>query len=208
MAWFLIRIDLGENGKYRILVVPQKNGVLTVPVSQTQAETFLIDEIKTRLAKGDLSPFELASFKKRANKLKKISIDNAFAALGILACLEGNLEECRKNHENSIKYTRFPSVHLANYANSLKIMGLTEEAIELAQRARKADMSNMTALDVAIRASFDLGDENRYLFFASEWRKLMNEDHPSFVDYLAEVKEANELTACCTYGALHVAEGC
>ena len=176
-----------------------------MPGHLAPAKKSLIEEIKLRLLKGAISPFEIAGFKKRAQELKSSDTDNAFAVLGIIACIEGDLEECRKHHENAIRHAKFPSIQISNYATSLNYIGLHSEALELALRARKADMTNMKALDVAVMASFNLGDEQRYIAFASEWKRLVGDDHPTYSEYLEEVKEANELTACCTYGAMQTA---
>ncbi len=172
-----------------------------MPTSGTPATRSLVDEIRDRLKNGDLSPFELATFKKMADALKATDTDNAFDALGILACVEKNVAACRKNHEKAILVSVFPSIHISNYANSMLRLGLNNEAIALAQRARSVDMANMTALDIAINASFNLGDEERYLGFIEEWKKNKGEDHPSYAAYLEERREANELTSCCMHGA-------
>ncbi len=173
-----------------------------------QPATSIIDEIKNRAADGPLSPFEFAQFRKKANALKSNDTENAFAALGILACLEGNLDECRKNHEMALLYAKSPSIQLSNYAGSLFVIGLHQESFDLAQKARAMDATNPAALEVCIRASFELGYEEQYLGYAAEWQKLTGEAHPTYALYLDEVQDANELTACCTHGALHVGGGC
>lgn len=177
-----------------------------MPGHQVPAKKDLISEIKSRLIKGKPSPFELASFKKKANSLKADGdIDNAFSALGIIACVEGNIEECRRCHENAILHARFPSIQISNYAASLNYMEMHSEAIEIALKARKVDMTNLNALDVIILASFEMGDEKQYLSSVTEWKTLTGEQHESYAAYLEEVREANELTMCCTYGALQTA---
>lgn len=179
-----------------------------MPALGAPAKKGLVTEITERLLDGNMSPFEIASFKKKAHALKRSDVDNAFAALGILACIEGDLDECRKNHEISIRHTGFPSIQVANYANSLKYMGLYDEAVSLALKARHLDMNNLMALDIAITSCFLAGDEKRYLSFASDWKKQTGEDHRSYGEYLEEIKEANELTSCCMSAGMLSSGGC
>lgn len=175
-----------------------------MPIHGVPATDQLIEEIKDRMLAGKPSMLELARFKKRAAGLKASDPETAYLALAMIACAEDKISECSENHKKSTALSRHPSIQISNHANSMLLLGRHEDAIALSQKAREIDMLNTVALDIAIKACFNMGDEQRYLSFIAEWKKNKGEEHPSYAKYLKEVEEANELTSYCMRGAADI----
>lgn len=93
---------------------------------QTQASK-LIERLNALLQQEERTEFEFAQLKRDARELLQADAFHAYIAMGIVACLEGDIPNCRDNH---LKAIRIQNNALANkqYANSLCNLGLMFEA--------------------------------------------------------------------------------
>jgi|GEM_PF-2469814 len=150
------------------------------------AETSLIDRIKARIIETNgLGEVDLLRFQREAHALKTKDTANAFAALGILACLKGEIKNTRRYHETSIQYAgKSLSIHLSNYATSLQNLELYAEAVEKARAAWDADPANIMALDIIIGSSYMGGIDKDIEYYTAKWRDLVGEEHPIVSAYL------------------------
>lgn len=166
---------------------------------QAAARCNLIDEIKEKISlnRGVLSEFDVMRFKKKAVALKSVEPDNAYAALGILECVTMNVQKCIEFHERSVACSRYPSIALQNYANSMRFVGRFSDAANISVRAWTVDPANLSALNIAIESFFELGDEKNFLDYASRWEKIAGEEHDFMQKYREEVDEANNLSVDC-----------
>jgi len=70
--------------------------------------------------------FEFAVLKREAKKLESIDPAESAMCLGMIACLEGDVEECKKQHEKSIRIGRAINYYV-NYCWSLTQFGLIDD---------------------------------------------------------------------------------
>ncbi len=152
-----------------------------------------IADIITRLqdaynSKEGLTDFEKASFRREANKA--VPDANAFSALGILACLDNNLDEMHKNHKNAITYAEgeTKAIHMANYAYSLEICGMHSEALRMALSAWNLDNANVNALSLLLITAYKTEEESILAEYLSIWDKMVKKPH-TVAALLAEDKE-------------------
>ena len=144
------------------------------------AEENIITVIRNHLLKhGKLSEFDFVRFRQQAEK--ELPEPNGFTALGMLACISGNIDDMHKYHKQAIQYAASDQIarHTANYAASLEVSGLLPEALREAQKAWAIDPADAGALAIVITASYNLNEDaimNEHLEF---WRKSMKAPHPA-----------------------------
>lgn len=137
----------------------------------------LIQIIRERSEKGELSEFEYLQFERSARKLMKVDPANANAALGILACLKGNKQELNKYHSIAIQVSGDSPVHVFNYACSLSCVGDKEQALRFFEVAFRADPTFVHSLDLAIVTAYHIPDTKKLLELFAIWRKIKQTHH-------------------------------
>lgn len=86
-----------------------------------------------------LNDFELNKLRLEAKKLIQNDPRGAYITLGIIACIEENIDEMRESHENALRIAPNDSVALCNYARSLSFAGYYESAKTIASRLTAGD---------------------------------------------------------------------
>jgi len=165
----------------------------------------LIDEIEDLRDQGSASrELEIRRIKKQAEEFKVSDPAAGFSLLGMIACLENNLEEMHRCHKISLQYSNDAAVDLGNYAVSLMSCRLLEDALYYAKRAYDVSASDLArraeALDLLVCITSVLDDaEEEFLDYLETWEDLTGESHPILESNAAEEDE-QKLT--CIIGAL------
>ena len=152
------------------------------PAPETTFNTLMqrLNELKRQ--GGANFELEIKRLKREAEKLKEVDPAAAFTTLGIIACFEGNIPDMHKFHKSALVYGSEDPLHFANYAISLDMCGLLEEAFQYAKTAYEKSQTNLDrrrhALDLIINVSDQLGKIEEFFFYADQWLQLTGNPHP------------------------------
>lgn len=147
----------------------------------------LIDEFCACLAsKKTPSEFEVARFKREANKLKAIDPSTAAALHGIIACLDGNLDECKKQHEHAIRLDS-SFINYSRYFASLFNLGRYQDAYDWLNKGLLKYPDSPELLTEAITTSYFLGLYDKVVEHSKTLEKLrMLELESKTMNYLSQ----------------------
>jgi len=126
----------------------------------------ILDKIQPSFSSGHTpSQFELAKLKKDAQSIKNINPAQGYSLLGLIACLEVDIEGCRSNFKKAIRLDGDMTQYL-NYSSSLLSFGLMDESFQLIDSMLdkfKGDPEYLeVAMDVAIQSGRPNQVENSY----------------------------------------------
>lgn len=163
--------------------------------AKTKFEEFtdiLNDMIRDRSERND---FQLRKIRLEAKKLVQDDPVQAYILLGMIACVENDMENMHRNHKNAIHLCNNFDTN-ASYATSLLNSKLFHESYDMALKADKLcgddiyDIIQITNILIKCCSSLDFEEElDNYL---QKWKKIKNEDHPLYFpednsDNLAEM---------------------
>jgi tetratricopeptide (TPR) repeat protein len=145
---------------------------------RTQPESILnilIEQISV-FARGNIKPdaFTICRFKCEANKLASVNFAESAMVKGIIACLEGNVPECIKQHELSIRNNSDP-IFYQNYALSLHKIGKNAEAYRLIKIVLDQCPMIPDVLSLVIEFAFHAGHPDEALNYYEAFKKLNTE---------------------------------
>jgi len=128
----------------------------------------------------DVNLFQLKKIKKEAEILKEVNTAEAFALLGIVACMENDIEATHRTHKNSLHYDN--SIYFKHlYASSLLNLHQFEDAYEYAKELYEADKSNKGYFNDLIWCLYYLNKDDELNESIADWKKLTGEDHPLII---------------------------
>jgi tetratricopeptide (TPR) repeat protein len=134
----------------------------------------LIERVNHLLENNERNEFILRSVKKEAEALTKSDAFQAYLVLGMIACLERNLETVRDFHSRALKiHDNF--IANINYATSLSNLGAYSEAISYYEKAVRQQPENIKALDDFIDAEFNALHFLSAKKLLEKWKKLIPE---------------------------------
>jgi len=132
----------------------------------------LIERLNVLLGEKNRNPFALSALKKEAQVLLKTDAFHAYVVLGMIACLEKNVDEMHKNHLKALNL--YPNDPLANnnYAASLANLGFNSEASKQYRKAYQLEPANLNVLSGLIDTLTFAGrvHEARKLLI-NDWKK-------------------------------------
>ena len=140
----------------------------------------LIDEVNSLIRNDDRNAFAIKKIKFEAEKLKKINTADAFTILGMVACLEQDIEAMHSHHKNALRYSDEDWCRL-QYAVSASNTGDLQTAYDQAFIVHEKNPENKGALDMIIAALGIIGDEDKFRIFTEKWKQLTGKDHPTTV---------------------------
>ena len=158
-----------------------------IPVPQSKANKIIV-ALNEMGRSGQTDELKLARWKREAGQMKQSGqVSPAFIILGMIACLEGDMEQLRAHHLNAIRHAPDSIDAVRNYAVSLKKSGLLQESLEYFKRAHQLDQSNKHCLNDVIKSLYYLavGDdqyEEEMETYARSWKQLTGENHPLYDD--------------------------
>ena len=83
----------------------------------------IVDEINRFQSTLDCTELDIRRLKSKAVNIKdNVSIDNGFAILGMIACLEWDLESAKGYFERAVQQSGGSREHLYNYSRSLEFL--------------------------------------------------------------------------------------
>jgi len=101
----------------------------------------------------------------------------AFTILGMIACLEGNIEEMHSCHKNAMTYSNNENFTMVQYATSLMNSGFFEDAYDYSLKVYKKDYLDMQNLNNLIEITNKLDLEDEFQKYVAEWEKATGEIH-------------------------------
>jgi hypothetical protein len=167
--------------------------VITQP--KTILDTLVIQLSEAAKTQKKPNDFEIRKFKKEAEKLKNVSLAQSAMAKGMIAFLEGNLEECKRQHELSLMLNNDVDdydVSLRNYAVSMHKFGQSSEAYRLLKLIVDKQSTDLMDICLTIEAAFYAG----YLSEVLKYYDLLLEKSKSsdlFHDVQKCICEAKEM---------------
>jgi hypothetical protein len=150
----------------------------------------LIDEIADYAVNSKIpDDFTLRRFKRDADKLLSLSPADAHMLRGMIACLEGNLEECKKQHELSIKLDQGVFFQ-QNYIYSLNNLGYHQEAYHWLKQVLALVPSDVESLQLAMKIAILSGYPQDTLDYAHTLQQIAPEvlEKPAVKQFLANAK--------------------
>jgi len=148
----------------------------------------VINHLMSLAAKRPLYPLELMKLKKAAQAILEADPARAHSVFGVIACLQGNEELMRREHELSISLSPgLPEVH-SNYARSLVEFGHADEAIAHQLRAVELAPELVNALDALLLFAYSADAREVLARWLPEYRMRTGVPH-SVETWLAEDAE-------------------
>ncbi|HEU6438517.1 MAG TPA: hypothetical protein VE028_13805 [Nitratidesulfovibrio sp.] len=130
------------------------------------------NELATKASEGELSEFELAQLERVGKLLLKSSPPNGHTALGIVACLKGDIKRAIREHKASLASAPGDPTMLANYSRTLAVFEKFDEAYELMLQAVLADRTNTSLVSTLALYAYNAADMENAAKWAHEYRKL------------------------------------
>jgi len=131
----------------------------------------LIKRINRLSLEKTKSPFAIKSIKREATGLIKSDSRRAYMALGMLACLEGEIGEMRDYHENALRISSDYSTNF-NYATSLSNNGFFQEAQKYALIAHEKEPSDIDCLSLIIKDNVAKGRFREAFDWLEKFKKV------------------------------------
>src|ERR1035437_10716446 len=100
--------------------------------AQAQTKTHQLFDNISDLFSGNNKPNQmaLARMKREAESVCKVNDVEGQILLGMIACFEVNVKSCKKHHELAISRSIDDDTPYLNYAKSLDLLGLSNEAFQ------------------------------------------------------------------------------
>jgi len=149
-----------------------------LPLAQPKTKYEEMLENLNRISRSsDVNKLQLTRIKKEAEKMKKYNLAEAFALLGIISCLEHDIESMNSNHKNAIEYEDSTRMRL-NYATSLINAGKYDDAYKIViELYAKGNKENTISLDMLIQCTFFLDMHDEFNNYTKLWKELTKESH-------------------------------
>ncbi len=115
--------------------------------------------------------FTLRRLKNDASSIKNVSLAEYAMMMGMIACVSGDIGECRKQHELSLTQDCNPLLY-ANYFSSLFFIGHLNESFQCVEKGINLFPGSTSLLESAIEASLLLGRYRRAVKYYEDLLKL------------------------------------
>ncbi|MEI6542146.1 MAG: hypothetical protein WCL60_01405, partial [Methylococcales bacterium] len=138
----------------------------------------LVDQL-SEYASSNTKPdeFTLRRLKYEASSLMKINPAEGSMIKGMIACLEGDIEECEKQHGISIKINHDP-IFVQNYALSLSRLGKNSYAYQLITKVLKDNQNSAEVIFICIQLAFHNGHYGDIITYQSILKRLKIDNIP------------------------------
>jgi tetratricopeptide (TPR) repeat protein len=149
----------------------------------------LIDEINSLRSGDDINEIEVGRCKIEAKKLKQRFPEQAFSALGMIACIEEEYGKMRQYHEKAIAISPGVPLFLSHYAASLGRAAYYDEAYDYAKKALRGDPDDFYALQLLTDVSKILDLQEEHSFYVKEFNKMSDEKYESISSFKEDEPE-------------------
>ena len=170
-----------------------------VPASASKYDEIILD--LNEIAKEfNITPyvFKLNRYKTDATLMVQNDPENSYSILGMISCLESDLEAMHKYHRMALKCSGKSSRSLFQYSSSLYNCDLFEEAYDYAYQAYEKDKRDRATLQILLKLSYYLERNKDYQLFKNELKKRkfefqdpdqFNEDNEQVLTKMVESAE-------------------
>jgi len=160
------------------------------PLAQPQTKYLeIVEKLNKMLFSGEANEFELKRLKKEAENIKRTSPARSFTLLGMIACLEKDVDHMHSHHKNALHYSGDNQTYLQNYAVSLNALGIVDKAHEYALEAHQKDPKDHNVIGLLAKITNKLDMEDEFQRYIKLFNKLTGETH-----YLVSFPEDDEET--------------
>lgn len=149
-----------------------------MPVQLTKTSN-ITDQINLLSKSSAINEMDVRRVKRDIEQVKKVDLAEYYMLLGMFHSVIGNENECRDNHEKSLRLSS-EAILLANYALSLKRFSASENVLDLFLRAFNAEPTTEALIDL-LQAMIYAGDLREFDSVVAKYAKA----HPgeSFEQY-------------------------
>lgn len=135
---------------------------------------YIIQKLNEILNHIDIGPFrfQLNGFKEDAKRMFLTEPELAYTILGIIACIEDDLESMHKNHQNAIRLSGESLYTLKQYSASLAEQGLFDQAYKYAHKAYEKTKDDRDVLILLMDLAYSLEKTYEYEVFKKKVIKL------------------------------------
>ncbi|MDM8552613.1 hypothetical protein QUF72_21195 [Desulfobacterales bacterium HSG2] len=156
---------------------------MVVPAPKKKTDN-IISKLLKIVDTGLYDIFTLKWCKNEAKKLKKqeVLLEEVFTILGIIACIEGNIEKMHSYHRNALGYSGETYFSLYNYTASLMYSSLYQEAYEYALKAFDLE-KNEKIMTMILHTTHLLNKKDEFTEYAQLYKKLYNKEHDIFSSF-------------------------
>jgi|GEM_PF-6682784 len=116
--------------------------------------------------------FKLTRYKDEAKKIIQNDPEGAYIILGIIACIEDDIDLMHKHHKNAINCSGESRHSLIQYSCSLSTQGLFKDAYKYALKAYEKTKGDREVLIQLLNDSYALGLDEKYHFYKKSLQKL------------------------------------
>ncbi|WP_347989743.1 hypothetical protein [Methylomonas sp. AM2-LC] len=150
-----------------------KNHTIRKMTAQPQTTAKELVDRLAGFARSEKTPseFEIAAFKRESKKLAKVDQARSDMCLGMIACLEGNIEVCKKKHELSIRNGQEFEFHINYYASLIHLKRLYDANLCL-ENALLLYPNNPELISEIMINSYFLGLYDKSLQYADRLAKV------------------------------------
>jgi len=146
----------------------------------------LIGELRVYSRTNEIpAQFTVAKFKRDANKLKSTSAAQAAMIHGMIACLERDIETCKKQHELSIRLHGEPDFYL-NYYCSLLLLGRIHDGYCCLTEGLSKFPFSTDLIKAAIEAAMLLGFYGKVIEYYESLQSLQPIAHDQEIEKIAD----------------------
>jgi len=144
------------------------------PAPASNYENIIADlnEIDSQFYLEEGSVFKLNRYKNEAKKIIHNDPESAYIILGIIACIENDIIMMNKHHKNAITCSGESTHSLFQYGCSLAAQGFYNEAYDYSIKAYDKTKDNRRVLIQLLNISYNLGLDEKYLFYKKSLEKL------------------------------------
>ena len=156
-----------------------------VPAAESKYDDIILDlnDIAKAFDKTQYV-FKLNRYKADVKVMIQDNPENAYSILGMIACLENDIESMHKYHKIALKCSGNNMRSLFQYSSSLYNFDLFEEAYKYAYQAFEKDPRDRDTLQMLLNLAYYTEQDEKYKRFKNELikRKFEFQDPDSFIE--------------------------
>ncbi len=148
------------------------------PLAQPQTKYLeIVKKLNKMLFSGETNEFELKRLKKEAENIKRTSPARSFTLLGMVACLEKDIDQMHSHHKNALHYSGDGQTYLQNYAVSLNALGIVDKAHEYALEAYEKEPDDPIVIGLLAQITNKLDMDDEFQKYVKLFHKLTGKKH-------------------------------
>ena len=159
---------------------------VAVPASKASD---LIEKLASIATAHSVNEFEVARIQQQARQLMSVDAVGAHTVLGCVAALKGDATAVRRHHNITLRLSADAGVS-HNYAVSLALLEMNEEALEILMSALDKAPDDLDLLRHAIRLALQSGHSAKANALCERWEQLVPDRPNDLADSANELADA------------------